>query len=214
MKKRSIFTLVLSLSLTAVIGIGSTLAYLTAQTATRVNTFTVGKVNMTLTEPNWDAASSHILVPGVPIDKDPTITVEQNSEDAYVFVKAVYPTGLENYYNSGSLFGVDPSDWKIVYSSTLDSTNSVAIAQYIGQGAYVPKNTAGDTAITIFTQVGLNSEVTTAQASSIAALNPSLTLTSYAIQKAAVDSAALAGQLSSLSNVTIAANQLDMASAS
>lgn len=74
-----------------------TMAYLTS-TDTVNNTFTVGKVAITLDEApvddNGDAttgsrvkANTYNLLPGHAYDKDPTVHVEANSENCYLFVK-------------------------------------------------------------------------------------------------------------------------------
>ena len=75
-----------------------TLAYLTA-TDEVTNTFTVGKVDITLDETKVDTAGSPVpsaapvqqnayhLLPGHTYTKDPTVHVDADSEDCYVFVK-------------------------------------------------------------------------------------------------------------------------------
>lgn len=64
--------------------IAGTMAYLTS-TATVSNTFTAGKVAITLEE--TDQQASYKLIPGKTYTKDPTITVSADSEDCYLFVK-------------------------------------------------------------------------------------------------------------------------------
>ena len=66
--------------------VAGTLAYLTAQTETITNTFTVGNVTITLTEANSLAADTK-LIPGMTYTKDPTITVVSGSEQCYLFVE-------------------------------------------------------------------------------------------------------------------------------
>ena len=70
-----------------------TMAYLTS-TDTVTNTFTVGKVEITLdetdvTNPNGPRvkANSYKLMPGTTYTKDPTVTVKGGSEACYLFVK-------------------------------------------------------------------------------------------------------------------------------
>ena len=75
----------------------ATYAYLTSTTDTVTNTFTVGKVGITLTEtPNTDADGngeaeswSAQLIPGKEYAKDPVVAVDrsQTSVDIYLFVK-------------------------------------------------------------------------------------------------------------------------------
>jgi predicted ribosomally synthesized peptide with SipW-like signal peptide len=61
---------------------GATVAWLTAS-ASVSNTFTVGKIAISLDEPNWEENSK--IYPGAAISKDPTVTVNANSEDCYVY---------------------------------------------------------------------------------------------------------------------------------
>ena len=80
-------------------GIFGTLAYLTAETGTITNTFTVGNVAITLDEAKTDmygvvdASSPRVmantlkLVPAKTYSKDPTVHVDEDSEACYLFVK-------------------------------------------------------------------------------------------------------------------------------
>lgn len=87
MNKKKLGLLVLSLVLIATIGVGATLAYFTdADKAT--NTITMGHVDIDLDEPNYDPEDDddtvEDIVPGQVITKDPTITVAEDSQDAYI----------------------------------------------------------------------------------------------------------------------------------
>ena len=94
MKKK---TLALLLALVLVFGaaVGGTIAYLTDTTDPITNTFTVGKVDITLTETfNTDTngdqkndAWQAQLIPGTTYAKDPVVTVTADSEDCWLFVK-------------------------------------------------------------------------------------------------------------------------------
>ena len=66
--------------------IAGTLAYLTAQTQTITNTFTVGNVAITLTETKTVDTK---LIPGKEYGKDPVVTVSAGSEDCWLFVEVV-----------------------------------------------------------------------------------------------------------------------------
>lgn len=73
-----------------------TMAYLTS-TAKVENTFTIGKVEITLdetdvTNPNGPRvkANSYKLMPGTTYTKDPTVTVLKGSEDSYVRMKVTF----------------------------------------------------------------------------------------------------------------------------
>lgn len=84
--KKKIMTLSLVAALAATAVIGGTLAYFTDTTEEKINTFTVGNVDITLDEPEWDQDDA-VLIPGREIAKNPTITVEADSQRAYTFMK-------------------------------------------------------------------------------------------------------------------------------
>lgn len=87
MKKK--LTLVVSLLLVMALSIGGTLAYLTDKTDAIENTFTIGKVDITLAETGAEKNAKEYtgIVPGAILGKDPTITVTADSENCYVFVR-------------------------------------------------------------------------------------------------------------------------------
>ena len=93
MKKK--LTTVLAIVLVVALSVAGTYAYLTDKTATIKNTFTVGSVDITLTETfntdtnkdNKPDAWKMQLIPGTSAVKDPTVTVKANSEKCYLFVK-------------------------------------------------------------------------------------------------------------------------------
>ena len=103
---------VLLLALCAVLLVGATIAgtvaYLTSTTEVVKNTFTVGKVQILLDEKDVDKnktsankasaagrdlANEYHLLPGGTYEKDPTVHVHMDSEDAYVRMKVT----VENY---------------------------------------------------------------------------------------------------------------------
>ena len=94
MKKK---TVALLLALTLVVGgvIGGTVAYLTTSTNKVVNTFTVGDINITLTETKGPdgkdlaegQAWSAKLTPGAQYTKNPVVGVTKGSEACWLFVK-------------------------------------------------------------------------------------------------------------------------------
>lgn len=102
--KKKLMT-VLALVLVIALSVAGTYAYLTS-TAKVVNTFTVGNVAITLDEAKVDAygvadanaarvnGNTYKLIPGHTYTKDPTIHVDANSEDCWLFVKVA--NGLGN----------------------------------------------------------------------------------------------------------------------
>ena len=87
--KKKITAIALIVAILAVGIIGGTLAYFTDTTKAKVNTFTVGNVDITLTEPKWDedGDAARNLMPGNSYAKDPTITVVEGSQDCWVFME-------------------------------------------------------------------------------------------------------------------------------
>lgn len=111
MKKKNLKKLLLAVCCAALlvcVSIGATVAYLTSK-ATVTNTFTVGKVAITLDEAKTnvegepldkdgkvvtdianakrDNGNQYKLMPGHEYTKDPTVHVEANSENSWIFVK-------------------------------------------------------------------------------------------------------------------------------
>ena len=76
MNKKKLAVLLTTVSLLGVVGIGSTLAYFTDKTDVN-NTVTMGNVNISLTEPEFDKLTNGSkkitdVLPGQVIEKDPT----------------------------------------------------------------------------------------------------------------------------------------------
>lgn len=93
MKKK--LTTVLAIVLVVALSVAGTYAYLTDTTGPVVNTFTVGNVDIDLTETfNTDTNNDNKpdvwqaqLIPGKEYTKDPVVTVKGGSEKCYLFVK-------------------------------------------------------------------------------------------------------------------------------
>lgn len=76
MTKKKIVSLCLAAVLVVMAIAGATVAYFT-DTDAKDNTFTVGNVDITLTEPNWEGSGKEDapeVYPGEPLAKDPTVT--------------------------------------------------------------------------------------------------------------------------------------------
>lgn len=162
MKKKTL-ALVLALTLLVAGVVGGTLAWLTDQTAEVKNTFTVGDINIGLTETTAD----YKMVPGNTIAKDPTVTVKANSEACWLFVKVTESTDLKDFITYAiaegwtALPGVDGVYYREVPASAADQTFSVL---------------AGD-AVTV------KSDVTRTMLETAKTDAPTLTFQAYAIQK-------------------------------
>ncbi len=162
MKKKTL-ALVLALTLLVAGVVGGTLAWLTDQTAEVKNTFTVGDINIGLTETTAD----YKMVPGNTIAKDPTVTVKANSEACWLFVQVTKSENLDTFiiYDIAedwtALSGVDGVYYREVPASAADQTFSVL---------------AGD-AVTV------KSDVTKTMLETAKTDAPTLTFKAYAIQK-------------------------------
>ena len=105
-KKTKALMLVLCAVLLVTASVLGTMAYLTS-TDQVVNTFTVGKVAITLDEAKVDPDGTAVtpaervkenayhLLPGHGYTKDPTVHVQANSEDSFIFVKV--ENGIASY---------------------------------------------------------------------------------------------------------------------
>ena len=172
MKKR---TLIILVALVAVFGmaVGGTIAWLTDQTESITNTFTVGNINIELEE----TVREFKMVPGVTIAKDPKITVVSGSEACYLFVKVEKSANLDKFINYTMATGwtalteADGVYYMVVDATTSDTTFSVL---------------AGD-------QVTCKDTVTKAMMDVLTeATYPTLTFTAYAVQQSGSASAAAA----------------------
>ena len=104
MNKKSAAVL-LAVLLVVGIAIGGTMAWLSDETDDIINTFTVGNINIELTE-TWNTDTDNDgknetwkcqMIPGVDVVKDPTVTVKANSEDCWLFVRVNASSNLANY---------------------------------------------------------------------------------------------------------------------
>ncbi len=73
--------------------VGAVLAWLTSKTDPIVNTFSGSNLTIDLSE----TTSVYKMVPNTPVAKDPSVTVEADSEPAYVFLKATESDAFSNY---------------------------------------------------------------------------------------------------------------------
>jgi len=95
--------LVLCLALFGGVAVGGTVAYLSDSDAAQ-NTFTMGEVTLTLNE----TQAEYKMIPGVPIDKDPSVTVGAESSDCWVFAKLVPDADFADYL----VFAPNTADWQ------------------------------------------------------------------------------------------------------
>lgn len=98
-KKIRILTILAAFALvTAIIG---TAAYFTGSDA-KVNTFTVGKILIQLSEPSWEAEEATDIEPGKNLPKDPLIT-NTGEDSAFIFMTVDIPKKDIYTYNPSTL---------------------------------------------------------------------------------------------------------------
>lgn len=128
MKTRSkVLSLVLAGTLIVSAGMFGTLAYLTDKTEEVVNTFTTSGIEIDLTETPKD----YKMVPGFTIAKDPTVTVEADSEACYLFVKLEKSENFDDFLTYAVSDGWTPLEdvegviYRVVANSAEDQTFEV-----------------------------------------------------------------------------------------
>lgn len=161
MKKKTI-VLIMSLTLVACLSIGATLAWLTSQTGTLTNTFTIGKIGLTLDEAQVSynsvvtpesrttSGNSYSIYDSAVLPKDPTVTVAANSEDCYVFM---------SYVPSDSLKGVIESvDFNTDYWTKVDGYEGLYVYSEGGSPVLVNKSNTDQKLEPLFTTVTIKDE--------------------------------------------------------
>lgn len=181
MKARSkALLLALCAVLLVAVSVLGTMAYLTSKTQVITNTFTVGNINIELTETKTESKQAKII-PGVDIEKDPKVTVKKDSEACWLFVK-VEQTGtfVKDKVTYSVMTGAD--GWK-----ALPDVDGV----YYREVSAVTSDTSFD--ILENNKVTVSDTLTKADVNNITAENqPKLTFTAYAVQKEGIDTAAAA----------------------
>lgn len=167
---RKVLLLVLCLVLVVSATVMGTLAYLTDQTEDVVNTFTIGKVDITLAE---TTGQQYKMVPGNDISKDPKVTVTAGSEDSWVFVQVTEGNSLGNYITYSVADGWTP----------LPEHAGVYYREYTGTNA-------AEYPVLTNNKVTVKDTVTNEMMEAVKEALPTLTFKAYAIQKAGFTTAA------------------------
>lgn len=183
MKTRSkALVLTLCAVLLVVATVMGTMAYLTS-TDSVTNTFTVGKVAITLDEAkvnlngtpvaNADRVkeNAYKLIPGHSYTKDPTVHVTADSEDSYIFVKVENGiAALEAQDNNTIANQIAAKGWMVL--------DDVANVYY---KVYTSKNTVED--LVVFESFKIADAVSGTDAWNAIGDNTKITVTAYAVQK-------------------------------
>lgn len=146
--KKKIFATVIATALILCCAIGATFAWLSVKTSEVKNTFTVGNINISLWEhaitdggkefasprATVTANDGYVMIPGATLVKNPTVTVEANSEDCWVFVKVEKSANFDTFmtYTANSAWtklplGTEETGYEVYY---LEHTSQTADRDY------------------------------------------------------------------------------------
>ena len=180
---------VLTVLALAVIGysVSGTVAWLASKSESTVSTFTIGDINITLTESSADSQPVKII-PGIDIGKDPKVTVEPNSEACWLFVKA-------DETNWPDFTDANGTARKVSYSVAAGDNGWKALENV--PGVYYREVSAEDAKTGVEYDVNgvvaVSKELTKADINSIASgTQPQLSFTAYAVQRDGIGDAATA----------------------
>ena len=184
--KKKILALTLVFALALALGIGGTVAWLTAQTTPVVNTFTVGDINITLTETGTtNNAKNYTFVPGDTLAKAPKVTVTAGSEDCYLFVK------VEEANNTATDLTGKVINWS-VDTGTDQAPQWKAVPGHDGYWYREVASATSDSEFYVLTggttknlngQVTVNENVTKEMVGALKNTPPTITVTAAAVQK-------------------------------
>lgn len=176
-RQAKIRKMLLSLSMVLVLAlaaVGGTIAWLTDYTQTVTNTFTVGNIDIDLTETTGE---TYKMIPGEEIDKNPVVTVLKGSEAAYVFVKVVKSANYDSYISSEI-----GTDWNLLQTSE-DGLTSI---YYLEQDALTADNAVNaEYEVLKESTVTVRDNVTKEMMDAITdgtAAAPTIAFTAYAVQ--------------------------------
>lgn len=174
------------LALVLVIGCvaGGTVAWLVATSDTVTNTFTYGNIDITLTE---TTGTSYKIIPGTDITKNPKVTVKGGSEACWLFVK-VEESGT--FVADKVTYAID-KDW-----TALEGEKGV----YYRKVAAVTADT--DFSVLEGNKITVKDTLTKGDIKDIAATNPTLTFTAYAVQQENIADAAAAWEAANPTTTT------------
>lgn len=173
MNKKILTSLVLIICVFA-LTIGTTLAWLTAQSDKIENTFTVGDINITLTE---TTGSEYKLVPSVETNKDPKVTVVAGSEACYLYIKVEKSANLDDFIEYSFDGWTELIEDSGIYYREVTAQDAAASVEY---------------RVLTDNKVTAKSTITKAMVDALKepdAIQPSMSFTAYAVQSVGFDSA-------------------------
>lgn len=166
MNAKKIVAALLAVVLLIGIGVGGTLAWLTATSGTVTNTFTVGDINITLQEHELKADgtfdttkevtenNNYKVIPGGEQPKDPFVTVKANSENCYVYVMVENNLTIDNKIVVN--YDINTTDWIQVATKTNETTGAVTTLYRYKD---IVSNNTADQIKTVFTKVSYSNTI-------------------------------------------------------
>lgn len=180
-----------------------TVAYLTSSTGVVTNTFTVGKVEITLDEADVteygvetvnprDVANTYKLIPGHEYIKDPTVHVVKGSEECWLFVKVTngiseIEAAQDTMKADGTSYNtiakqMENNDWVVLdesegvyyYKTTVNALNASANIDKVVFGEFMVKG---------------NAVLTDEDGNALYSTNTPITIDAYAVQADGFDTA-------------------------
>lgn len=207
-KKKQGISLRLCVSLLAMVlllgcAVGGTIAWLTAQSDTVKNTFTVGNIEIDLYESQYDQTTNELvsgtqvktntykIVPGKNVPKDPEVLVKKGSEPCWVFIKVEesnFVSGLISYQIWSPLYWEKLEGEEGVYYADVSPEND----EYSGDfdNGVLKINEKID--IINGREITVSGDITKEDLAATKDKEVSLNFTAYAIQREGFDTAAAA----------------------
>lgn len=150
---------IVAASLIAVLGVGSTFAYLSYQTGSKTNTFTMGSgITGKTEEPRWNEENAKKFTPGRVIAKDPQIenTSADSTDPAYAAVKISYQKKVNDQWVETTFAELDQFI-NIQTDGTLGfNTGKWSMADNNTTAYYIPTLASKNSTAPIFTDVEID----------------------------------------------------------
>jgi len=162
-KKLSILAVIAILAVASL----ATLAYLTDSTDTVTNTFTVGNLDIELTETYTQNSK---IYPGATISKTPVVTVLANSEPSFLYVM------VDNQLSPHGVLNILPANWV-----SINVNGTKTIYRY---NSIVPLS-ASNQPFTVFSTVTFDTGLTKTELATLQGKD--IVIKAYAHQQAGVD---------------------------
>lgn len=166
MKKKIVLIAMAVLVLALSVAVGTTVAWLMDTSETVENTFTIGDINIELSE---TTGSDYKIVPGGKQAKDPTVTVKAKSEKCYVYVLIDNTVVLDG--TAVAVPNISDANWEKIGSS-----GTKTLYRYKAEVAY----SDNDQTIPVFTEVSYANTIEKGNINDLT--GKKITITAYAHQ--------------------------------